>query len=99
MDENINETQIATALMLLKVALGITHDKRDVYFRSLLSSTFAELKERGISIDVNEIEDNMLLADYAEFNYRNRDSDNKMPQNLDLRIRNRKVKGRANNGA
>lgn len=86
---------VETALMLLKIALGITHDKRDEYFRAMLTSTAAELSGRGIMLDFNEIEDNILLADYAEFNYRSRDSAKAMPLNLDLRIRNRKAKGRA----
>ena len=90
---------VETALMLLKIALGITHDKRDVYFRSMLSAAATELGGRGITLDLNEVDDNILLADYAEFNYRSRDGEKVMPLNLDLRIRNRKAKGRANNGA
>lgn len=89
---------IDTALMLFKTALGVTHDKRDVYFRPMLEAALAELEGRGVHLDLNETEDNMLLADYAEFNYRNRDGGKTMPQNLDLRIRNRKAKGRANRG-
>jgi len=90
---------VETALNLIKIALGITHDKRDVFFRSLLTSTVHELEGRGIALDLNEVEDNMLVSDYAEFNYRNREGTKTLPMNIDLRIRNRKAKGRAENGA
>ena len=90
---------VETALMLFKVAIGINHDKRDTYFRAMLVAAVLELEERGIALDLDNTEDNMLLVDYAEFNYRNRDGEKAMPLNLDLRIRNRKAKGRANNGA
>lgn len=89
---------VNTALALLKIALGVTHDKRDLYFRSMLIAAVNELDGRGITLDCEATEDNMLLADYCEFNYRNRDGDNVMPRNLDLRLRNRAAKGRANNG-
>lgn len=89
---------IDTALMLFKTAIGVTHDKRDVYFRPMLEAALAELKGRGVHLDLNEVEDNVLLADYAEFNYRNRDEDKAIPKNLDMRIKNRKAKGRANRG-
>lgn len=89
---------IDTALILFKTALGVTHDKRDVYFCSVLEATLEELNERGIRLNLDEVEDSMLLADYAEFNYRNRDGEKNIPKNLDLRIRNRKAKGRVNRG-
>lgn len=89
---------IETALKLLKIALGINHESRDEYFRSALEAACEELKGRGIELDSNAIEDNVLLADYVEFNYRSRDGEKAMPLNLALRIRNRKTKGRADNG-
>lgn len=87
---------VETALALLKTALGITHSKRDSYYTVMLASAYSDLRERGIALDLGEVEDNILLADYAEFNYRNRDGGKAMPLNLDLRLRNRKAKGRAN---
>ena len=89
---------VATALMLLKTALGVTHNKRDEYYLSMLDAAFAELEGRGVHLNLEEVEDNMLLADYAEFNYRNRDGGKAMPQHLDTRIKTRKAKGRANRG-
>jgi hypothetical protein len=87
-----------TALILFKILIGITHDKRDFYFNQMLSGAADELNNRGIDIDTTNTEDNILLADYCEFNYRNRGENKPMPQNLELRIRNKKAKGRANYG-
>ncbi|MGN1473679.1 MAG: hypothetical protein ACI4WZ_06365 [Eubacteriales bacterium] len=89
---------VETALMLFKVAIGVTHNKRDIYFRSMLHATADELEGRGVHLDLNETEDSMLLSDYAEFNYRNRDGEKTLPKNLDIRIKNRKAKGRAERG-
>ena len=87
-----------TALSLLKTALGVTHDKRDDYYKSLLAASERELSGRGVAIDESEIDDIMLLVDYAEFNYRNRDGAKIIPQHIDLRIKNRKAKGRSERG-
>ncbi|MBR6113930.1 MAG: hypothetical protein IKQ10_01995 [Oscillospiraceae bacterium] len=88
---------VNTALRLFKIALGVNHDKRDEYFVPLLLSSAAELRARGCALNLDEIEDSMLLADYAEFHYRNRDGDKVIPRNLELRIRNRQTQGRAGN--
>lgn len=86
-----------TALRLFKIAMGITHDKRDVYFRALLEAAAGELAGRGVRLDLTETEDNILLSDYCEFIYRNRSDPKPLPLHLDLQIRNRKVKGRCDN--
>jgi len=86
---------LVTPLKLFKTALGITHDKRDEYFMQMLSSRVEELKGRGVSLSSSSYEDVMLLVDYTEFCYRNRDGNVEMPRNLDLRIRNKQVQGRA----
>lgn len=89
---------VSVALGLFKTALGVTHGKRDDYFISMLTAAHAELAGRGATLDLDRVEDNMLLADYAEFCYRNRDGAKEMPRNLELRIRNRKARGRVDHG-
>lgn len=84
-------------LQLLKTDLGICHNKRDEYFKKLIESCRLELKDKGIIIDENNTADVMLLADYAAWEYRKRTEDVPMAQHLKHRIRNRLVKGRANN--
>jgi len=86
-----------TALKLLKVALGVTHNARDGYYDVMLHAALSELSGRGIALDITDDEDMMLLVDYAEFNYRSRDADRAMPRHLLYRLRNREAKGRADN--
>lgn len=82
------------ALSLFKLDLGINSNIKDVYFMSLLESTRKELESRGIYLDLSLINDTMLLVDYTTWNYRNRNEDNSMPKNLEIRLMNRKVKRR-----
>ena len=85
---------VTTALELFKIAMGVTHKLRDVYYKPRLESAARELIKKGIDLDTSATEDNMLLCDYAEWLYRNRDSEKQMPQNLILRIKNRVVEKR-----
>ncbi len=91
----MSEHNVETALSLFKTALGITHTARDLYFRTLIDASIAELDKSGVTLDTSLTEDNMFLADYAEWVYKNRDSEKTMPEHLRLRLNNRKVRGRA----
>ena len=88
----------STALALLKLSLGVSHTARDELFRPKLEAADKELLGKGITLDMSKSEDIMLLVDYTEWHYRNRDTEKVMPESLKLRINNRKVKGRAKNG-
>lgn len=83
------------ALKLLKLDLGITHDKRDAYFNALLNSAVLELERKGIALSLAEADDQMLLSDYAAWLYRKRQDDVPLAKNLKLRLMNRKVRARA----
>ena len=83
------------ALKLLKLDLGITHDKRDAYFNALLNSAVLELERKGIALSLAEDDDQMLLSDYAAWLYRKRQDDVPLAKNLKLRLMNRKVRARA----
>lgn len=84
-----------TALKLFKLDLGITHEKRDEYFRTLLEAAQGELLRKGVILDLDQADDVMLLSDYAAWLYRKRQEDVPMANNLYWRIMNRKVKERA----
>ena len=84
-----------TVLSLLKIDLGITHTLRDTFFTALLQSSQIEIEGRGIVLVLTDIEDQMLLSDYAAWKYRKRQEDVGMSQNLSSRIRNRIVKARS----
>jgi hypothetical protein len=83
-----------TVLNLLKIDLGITHSLRDSYFIKLIQGTMKEIERRGITIDNNAIDDQMLIADYAAWTYRNRSTDTPLANNIQHRIRNRIVEER-----
>ena len=82
-------------LKLLKLDLGITHNKRDAYFIALLDSAVLELKRKGVVLSLTEADDQMLLSDYAAWLYRKRQDDVPLAKNLKLRLMNRKVRARA----
>lgn len=88
-----------TPLELFKIDLGITHNKRDTYFTALLKSVIGELSRKGVNIDADTAEDDdiFLIVDYAAWQYRSRTSTANvaMPQNLQLRIRNRIIRSRS----
>ena len=87
--------EIDTALNLLKLDLGITHNLRDEYYYSMLQGANKELERKGITIDLNSMDDQMLLSDYTAYNYRNRSLNVPLSANLQLRIRNRIVRQRS----
>lgn len=84
-------------LELLKIDLGISHNQRDPFFNALITTCIKEIEDKGVSINVALTEDLMLVSDYAAWRYRKRQEDIPMAQNLQWRIRNRIVKGRALN--
>lgn len=81
-------------LALLKIDLGITHDKRDTYFTGLIAASKSELEGRIGKELTSTIEDQMLISDYAAWTYRKRAEDAPLPANLLHRIRNRQTKAR-----
>lgn len=84
-----------TVLSLLKIDLGITHNLRDTFFNTLLTTCNAELARKGIDLDLSAVDDQMLLSDYSAWQYRKRTEDVPLANNLQWRIRNRIVKGRS----
>jgi S-adenosylmethionine synthetase len=83
-----------TLLNLLKLDLGITHNLRDAFFLQLLDGTIKEIERRGITIDKNSADDQMLVVDYACWVYRKRQEDVPLASNIQHRIRNRIIKER-----
>jgi hypothetical protein len=81
-------------LNLLKLDMGITHNLRDAFFMKLLDGTMQEIKRRGITLDLNSADDQMLVVDYASWMYRKRQEDVPLASNIQHRIRNRIIKER-----
>lgn len=83
-----------TILNLLKLDLGVTHSLRDAYFISLIKTTIAEIERRGITLEINKTEDQMLVSDYSAWTYRKRQEDTPLANNIQHRLRNRIIEER-----
>lgn len=83
-----------TLLNLLKLDLGITHNLRDAFFLQLLDGTIKEIERRGITLNLNSADDQMLVVDYATWTYRKRQEDVPLASNIQHRIRNRIIQER-----
>lgn len=81
-------------LTLLKLDLGISHNLRDAFFIQLLKSSQQELDKKGINLNLDSADDQMLLSDYSAWIYRKRQEDVPLANNIQQRIRNRIVKER-----
>lgn len=89
-------------LAMFKADLGIISTARDNYFTNFIAAKKAELEEKGIKLLIEKdggteanIEDIMLLSDYAAWCYRKRTENIPLSNNLRWRIRNRIVKARS----
>lgn len=71
------------ALTLLKLDLGITHDKRDELLKAQISAAFKMLGKHGIALDMTDEGDMMLLVMYSAYIHeRRKDPNLSMPQSL-----------------
>jgi hypothetical protein len=83
-----------TVLSLLKIDLGITHNLRDAYLIPLIQGSKNEIERRGITLDLNNTADQMLLSDYSAWTYRKRLEDAPLANNIQARLRNRIIEER-----
>lgn len=83
-----------TLLQLFKIDLGIMHNLRDAYFIQLIKGTIQEIETRGITLDTNSADDQMLIVDYALWVYRKRQEDVPLANNIQHRLRNRIIEER-----
>lgn len=82
------------ALKLLKAQIGIKSTIRDEFYKALLQSSAKEI-ERKVKLNLEEIDDIMLLVDYADWMNKKRNTGEPMPENIKDRIRDRKIKKRS----
>lgn len=83
-----------TVLNLLKIDLGITHSLRDAYLIPLIKGSIIEIEKRGITLDLNNTGDQMLISDYSAWTYRKRLEDAPLANNIQTRLRNRMIEER-----
>ncbi|MDH5161508.1 hypothetical protein [Heyndrickxia oleronia] len=88
----MDEKTKSTLLNLLKLDLGITHNLRDTYFNNILDSSYNEIITMGASLNLTNTDDQMLIVDFAAWNYRNRQENIPLSRSIQFRIHNRLIK-------
>ncbi len=88
----MNEETKTLLLSLLKLDLGITHNLRDAYFYNILESANSEIKTMGATLNLENADDQMLLIDYAVWNYRHRQENVPLSRSIQFRIHNRLIR-------
>lgn len=79
----------ATILELMKARLGISTDVRDTYLTSIIDSVLKELEdEKGIILEIGNMNHTMFVVDYATWRYQSRDSSGALPRHLQWRLHN-----------
>lgn len=84
-----------TVLMLLKSNLQLSVENangRDSYLTALATTAASEISGRGITLDTDNTEDCILIADYAAWLYRARAGNAGMPEHLRIRLNNRQFR-------
>lgn len=78
---------------LLKVDLGVMTcaDQQELYLRSLLTSAEGFILRRGVPLNDDSDEDDMLVASVAAWMYRARGTVDRaqLPRNLDIQLKDR----------
>ena len=87
----MNDETKSTLLELLKLDLGFKHTARDTYLNKLIPSAEKELIRKGLVLDMEQDDDQMLVVDYAAWLYRNRQEYQPLPRNIQIRIHNRAI--------
>lgn len=87
--------QNGTLLELFKLRKGITNAAKDKYWVGMLESCIAELKGKGVPVDMRKTGDICFVADYAV--WRSDDANPNMPEWMKCHIRDLQIKGRAEN--
>ncbi len=81
------------ALKLLKLDLGISHNKRDELLNAEIKASERMLYDRGISLDLSVLADMLLLVMHSAWLHERRDKPElSMPRSLALMIRNRQAR-------
>lgn len=86
-------------LTLFKLNIGITSDAKKQLFEARITAAIQELARKGISINENDADDQMLVADLAAWIHEKRNSNEPIPMHIKERISDRKVKARCTTDA
>lgn len=87
----MDESTKVALLGLLKLDLGITHTLRDAYFTSALETAAGEIARTGVTLDLTQVDDQLLLVDYAVWEYRHRTENVPLARSIQYRLHNRLI--------
>lgn len=76
-------------LEIVKIDLGMSAKAYDKLVEGRIESAKAAIKNEGINLIEGDVEDSLLIADYAAFLHRDRKSKEGMPRSLRWRLNNR----------
>lgn len=90
--------KLDTLLEMTKDVIGITTDVRDNYLRQRVKATIDMLeKEKNVTIDFDNFNHLLFIADYTAWQYKARDREIGMPEHLLARLKNIYIKGHTEN--
>lgn len=81
--------QLSVLLGMVKIDLGITTGAYDERLKQFIHAAEKFITEEGASLDFDDIQDQHLIAMYAEWLWRRRDSGEGMPRMLRYALNNR----------
>ena len=88
-----------TVLQLIKVRLNRADTTLDYYLSTRIVAARDELEHKGVSLNLAVTEDCVFLADFATWQYLNRDKAGAMPEWLRLALRERFLRNRGDGNA
>lgn len=84
-------------LEMLKIDLGITTDAYDARLNNYLLSAQTEIEREGATLNLDNVNDQMLVIMYAAWTWRRRDTMEGMPRMLRYALNNRVLEEAMNN--
>ena len=85
----MNDKQLSALLGMVKIDLGITTRAYDERLSQFIRAAVKFITEEGADLDYTDIQDQHLVAMYAEWLWRRRDSGEGMPRMLRYALNNR----------
>ena len=85
----MNDKQLSALLRMVKIDLGITTGAYDERLSQFIRASEKFITEEGADLDFTDIQDQHLIAMYAEWLWRRRDTGEGMPRMLRYALNNR----------
>jgi hypothetical protein len=94
---NLEQTQLVLEIVKARLNRLASDTTLDPYLTSRIEAAASELEGMGIHLVDNDMEDQVMLADFTVWQYSNRDKPGGMPDWLRLKRRERWLRDRVKN--